>query len=60
MKKNGGQENQKTIVYNDSVDDDEVDNLHKDLIQLCNGFGGNVNEFSNKQEYIQQGGVVNE
>ena len=60
MPKDGGQEDQKTIVYNDAVDDDEIDNLNKDLIQLRNGFGDHVDEFNNKQEYIKQGGVVNE
>ena len=51
MPNNGGQEDQKTIVYNDGVDDDEIDRLDKDLIQLCNEFGDNVNKFNNKQEY---------
>ena len=60
IQKDGGQEDQKTIVNNDAVDDDEVDDLNKDLIQLRNRFGDNVNEFNNEQEYIEQGGVVNE
>ena len=60
MTKDGGQEDQKTIVYNDAVDDDEVGNLNKDLIQLRNGFGDNVNQLNNKQEYIEQVGVINE
>ena len=34
--------------------------LNEDIIQLHNGFGDNVNESNNKQEYIKQGGVVNE
>ena len=60
MRKDGGQEDRKTIVYNDIVDDDEVDNLNKDLIHLRSGFGDNANKFNNKQECIKQGRVVNE
>ena len=60
MPKEGGQEDQKTIVYDNACEDDEVDDSIKDLIQLHNGLGDNVNKFNNKQEYIEQGGVVNE
>ena len=42
------------------IDSDIVDNLNEDLIQVHIGFGDNVNKFNNKQEYIEQGGVVNE
>ena len=59
MPKDRDQEDPKTIVYDDTSDDDEVDDLNKDLIQQRNGFGNNVNKFNNKQEYIKQGGVVN-
>ena len=46
--KDGGQEDQKTIVYNNAVNNDKIDDLNKDLIQLRNGFGDNVNHFYNK------------
>ena len=32
MPKDEGQEDQRSIVYDDAVDDDKVDNLNKDLI----------------------------
>ena len=60
MPKDGDQVDQKTIIYDDAVDNDEIDDLNKNLIQLRNGFGDNINKFNNKQEYIEQGGVVNE
>ena len=59
MPKDRGQEDQKTIIYDDAVDDGMCDDLNKDLIQQGNGFGDNVSKFNNKQEYIKQGGVVN-
>ena len=60
MRKDGGQEDQKTIVYDDAVDDNEVDDLNKDLLDLRNGLGDNINDGNNGHEYIKQGGVVNE
>ena len=60
LQKDGSQEDQETIVYDDALDDDEIDNLNIELIQLRNGSGDNLNKFNNKQEYIKQGGVVNE
>ena len=60
MPKNGGQEDQKTMMYIDAVDDNEIDDLNKDLIQLRNGFGDNVNDGNNEHEYIEQGGIINE
>ena len=60
MPKDCGQEDQKTIVYDHAVDDDEIDDLNKDLLHLRNGLGDNVNDSNNKHEYIEQGGVVNE
>ena len=59
MLKNGGQEDQKTIVYDDAMDHDEIDNLNKDLRHLQNGLGDTVNNGNNKHEYIENGGVVN-
>ena len=46
-KKDGGQIDTKNIVYDDAVDDDEIDDLNEDLIQLRNGFGDNVNDGNN-------------
>ena len=59
-KKDGGQIDQKTIVYDDDVDDDEIDNLNKDLLHLRNGLGDNVNNGNNKHKYIEKGGIINE
>ena len=59
-KKDGGQTDQKIIVYDDDVDQDEINNLNEDLLQLCNGLGDNNNNANNKRAYIKQGGLVNE
>ena len=57
IRKDGVQEDQKTIVYNNAVDDNEVDDLNKNLLHLCNGLGNKINDDNNKHEYIKQGGV---
>ena len=60
MPKYSGQKDQKTIAYDDAMDDDEIDDLKEDLHHLCNGLRDNINDGNNKQEYIEQDGVVNE
>ena len=57
MKKDGGQEDQKNIVYNDDMEQDEINDLNEDLLHLRNGLGDNVNNTNNKLEYIKQGGI---
>ena len=47
-------------MYDDAVDDDEIDNLNKDLLHLRKGLGDNVNNGNNKHEYIKQGEIINE
>ena len=59
-KKDGGQTDQKTIVYDDGMDQDEINDLNKDLLHLCSGLGDNVNDANNERAYITQGGLVNE
>ena len=59
-KKDGDQIDQKTIVYDDDVDDDEIDDLNKDLLHLRNGLGDNVNDGNNEYNYIEQGKIINE
>ena len=39
IRKDKSQEDQKTIVYDDAVDDNKVDDLNKDLLHLHNGLG---------------------
>ena len=58
--KDGGQIDQKNIVYDDAVDDDEIDNLNNDLLHLRNGLGDNINDGNNKHDYIKQGGIINQ
>ena len=60
MKKDGGQEDQKTIVYNDAFDDNKITDLNDYLVHLYNGQGDNVNNGNNKYNYIEQGGIINE
>ena len=50
MWKDGGQEDQKSIMYNDAVDDNKVDDLNKDLLHLCDRLGDNINDGNNKHE----------
>ena len=53
MWKDGGQEDQKIIMYDDDVDDNEVDDLNEDLLHLRNGLRDNINNGNNKHEYIK-------
>ena len=59
MKKDNGQEDQKNIVYDDAVDNEEINNLNGDGLHLRNDLGDNVNDGNNEYSYIKQGGVVN-
>ena len=47
-------------MYDDDADEDEINDLHQDLLHLRNGLGDNINEGNNKHEYIKKGGLVNE
>ena len=60
MAKNGGQEGQKNIVYDDAVDGNKINDLNEDLLHLRNGLGDNVNNGNNKYNCIKQGGTINE
>ena len=60
MAKDGGQEDQKNIVYDDAIDGDEINNLNEDGLHLRNGLGDNINNGNNKYNYIKQGGVINQ
>ena len=42
------------------MNDDEIDNLNKNLLHLRNELGDKVNNSNNKHEYIKQGGILNE
>ena len=59
MAKDSSQGNQKNIVYNDTVNGDEINDLNEDLLHLLNGLGDNINHGNNKHNYIKQGGIVN-
>ena len=59
-KEGRGQTDQKTIVYDDDVDQDEINDLNEDLLHLRNGLGDNVNNANNERACIEQGGLVNE
>ena len=60
MKKDDGQEDQKNIVYDDDMEQDEINDLNDDLLHLRYGLGDNINDANNKLEYIEQGRIVNE
>ena len=47
MKKDGGQEDDKNIVYNDNMEQDEINDLNEDLLHLRNGLGDNINDANN-------------
>ena len=58
--KNGGQEDDKNIPYDDDVEYDEVDDLNEDNLHLRSGLEDNINDSNNKFEYLQEGGILNE
>ena len=56
--KDGDQIDQKTIVYNDAVDDDKIDDLNKeDALHLQDGLANNN---GNNNNNIEHGGVINQ
>ena len=48
MKKDGGQEDDKNIIYNDDIEPDENNDLNEDLLHLHNGLGDNINNANNE------------
>ena len=44
MKKDGDQEDDKNIVYDDDLEQDKINDLNKDLLHLRNGLGDNTND----------------
>ena len=58
--KDGSQEDQKNIIYDYTVDDDEINNLNEDGLHLRYGLEDNINGDNNKYNYIKQGGVINQ
>ena len=60
MKKDGSQEDDKNIVYNDDMEQDEINDLNEDLLHLRNGLGDNSNNANNKLQYIEEGGILHE
>ena len=60
MKKEGDKEDDKNIVYDDDMEQDEINDLNKDLLHLHNGLGDNINDANNKHQYIEKGGILNE
>ena len=52
MPKGGDQEDQKDIVYNNAVDNDEIDHLNKDdVLHLRNDLADNNNNDKNDNSY---------
>ena len=62
MLKDGSQEDQKNIIYNDAIDDNEIDNLNKkDLLHLRHGLAdNNNNNDDNNNNYFEHGGIINQ
>ena len=60
MKKDGGQDDNKNFVYDDDIEQDEINDLNKDLLHLRNGLGDNINNANNELQYIEEGGILNE
>ena len=48
IKKEGGQDDNKNIVHYDDMEQDEINDLNKDLFHLRNGLGDNINHANNK------------
>ena len=54
MAKDGGQEDQKTIVYNNAINDDKIEDLNKeDVFHLRNGLVDNDNDDDNNHNHIK-------
>ena len=52
MKKNGDQEDDKNIVQDDDMEQNEIDVLNEDLLHLRNGLGDNINNANKEHQYI--------
>ena len=48
-KKEGDQEDDKNIVYDDDIEQDEINDLNKDLLHLRNGLEDNINNANKEQ-----------
>ena len=59
-KKDGGQDDDKNIVYNDDMEHDKLDDLNEDLLHLRNRLGDNINDVNNKHQYNEEEGILNE
>ena len=59
-KKDGGQDDNKNIVYDDDMEQDKTNDLNKDLLHLHNGLGDNIKDTNNKCQYIEEEGILNE
>ena len=59
-KKQGGQDDDKNVVYNDDVEYDEIDDLNEDLLHLHNWLGDSINNANNKLQYIEKVEILNE
>ena len=59
MEKDGGQDENKNIAYDDDVEQYEINDLNGDLLHLRNGLGDNINVANNKLQYIE-GRILNE
>ena len=61
ISKDGGQEDQKNIVYGDADNDGKIDNLNEeDLLHLRDGLVDNNNDDVIDHTYIEHGGVINQ
>ena len=47
-------------IYNDDMEQDEINDLNEDLLHLRNRIGDNINDANNKHQYIEEGGTLNE
>ena len=53
------QNDDENILNCDDVEDDKVEDLIKNVLQLQNGFGENINNANNKLQYLQERGILN-
>ena len=54
MEKDGGQADDKNIVYDDDMEQDETNDLNEDLLHLHNGLGDSINDTNKKHQYIER------
>ena len=60
MKKDGGQEDNKNIVYGGNMELDEINDLNEDLLHLSNGLGDNINDANNNLQYKEENRILDE